>query len=223
MQPESLSVVAAFVAGMVAFFSPCHLPLLPAYLGFLTGSVTGDQQSVQKNKILFNSLNFVVGFSAVFILLGLVAGWFGGFFAPYQAIVQRIAGVLILLFGLHLAGILSPTLFNRERRVQYRPQAAGPGTSILLGVAFAAGWTPCIGPVLGAMIAYAAATGGGVALFVAFALGMAIPFLVAAFLVEHLSRWLERYRRLLPTVQRIFGIFMVALGITFFFGRFSSF
>ena len=219
MQQESLSAITAFGAGIVTFFSPCHLPLLPAYLGLLTGSVNGTQQAKQqKNRILFNSLNFVVGFSAVFVLLGLAASWFGGFFAPYQAIVQRIAGVLILLFGLHLAGILSFAFLNMERRVQYRPRAAGPGASLLMGVTFAAGWTPCIGPVLGAMIAYAAATGGGVALFAAFALGMAIPFLLAAFLVEHLHRLLARHYQLLPDVQRVFGYFMIVLGILVFFG-----
>ncbi|HHX74100.1 MAG TPA: cytochrome c biogenesis protein CcdA [Firmicutes bacterium] len=208
----------AFFAGVVSFFSPCHLPLVPVYLGFLAGSVAGTGGAPQKNRVLFNSLNFVVGFSAVFLLLGVVASWFAAFFAAHQPLLQRLAGGLIILFGLHLSGFLPLPFLLREKRLQYRPQAAGPGTALVLGVAFASGWTPCIGPVLGAILAYTAASGGGVLLLAAFSLGMAFPFLLAAFLVERLAPFVDRYVRYLPALQRGFGVLLVLFGLAVFSG-----
>lgn len=222
MEQGAITVTVAFFAGVISFFSPCQLPLLPVYLGFLAGSMTDEAGGRQKNKALVNSLNFVVGFSAVFILLGILASWFAAFFAAYQLMLQRVAGVLIFVFGLHLAGILSPTVLRREKRMRYIPQAAGPGTSLLMGIAFAAGWTPCIGPVLGAVLAYTAAAGGGVSLLAAFAAGMAIPFLAAALLVERVGDWVGRISSHLPRVQQIFGILLALFGVAVFFGLLSG-
>ncbi|NLN06455.1 MAG: cytochrome c biogenesis protein CcdA [Firmicutes bacterium] len=218
MEQGNLSFMIAFFAGVVSFFSPCHLPLVPVYLGFLAGSVADAGGVTQKNRVLFNSLNFVVGFSAVFLLLGVLASWFAAFFAAYLSLLQRLAGGLIILFGLHLSGFLPLPLLLREKRLHYRPQAAGPGTSLVLGVAFAAGWTPCIGPVLGAILAYTAVSGGGVILLAAFSLGMAVPFLLAALLVEQLTRFVDRYVCYLPALQRGFGILLVLFGIAVFSG-----
>lgn len=218
MEQGTITVTIAFLAGVISFFSPCQLPLLPVYLGFLAGSMADEEGKPQRNKAFVNSLNFVVGFSAVFILLGLLASWFSAFFAAYQITLQRVAGVLIVVFGLHLTGILTPAVLQRERRMRFLPNSAGPGTSMLMGVAFAAGWTPCIGPVLGAILVYAAATGGGVSLLIAFSLGMALPFLLAALLVEQVGRWVDRFAVYLPHMQRIVGFVLVAFGIAVFFG-----
>jgi cytochrome c-type biogenesis protein len=218
MEQGTVSVTIAFVAGVISFFSPCQLPLLPIYLGFLAGGMVDEEGVPQKNKAFINSLNFVAGFSAVFIFLGLLASWFAAFFAAHQVALQRAAGLLIILFGLHLAGILSPALLQRERRMQYQPKAVGPATAMMMGVAFAAGWTPCIGPVLGAILVYAAATGGGVTLLVAFSAGMALPFLLAALLVEQVGRWVDRFAVHLPHLQKIFGYLLVAFGLAVFFG-----
>ncbi|MDW7651079.1 MAG: cytochrome c biogenesis CcdA family protein [Bacillota bacterium] len=221
MEQGSITVTIAFFAGVISFFSPCQLPLLPVYLGFLAGSVTDEDGRPVRNRALVNSLNFVVGFSAVFILLGILASWFAAFFAEYQLVLQRIAGALIVLFGLHLAGVLSPAFMQREKRMHYVPKAAGPGTAMLMGVAFGAGWTPCIGPVLGAILVYTAATGGGVSLLVAFSLGMALPFLLAALLVEQTGRMIDRFVVYLPHLQKIFGFVLVAFGLAVFFGLIS--
>jgi cytochrome c-type biogenesis protein len=221
MEQGSVTVTIAFFAGVVSFFSPCQLPLLPVYLGFLAGSVADEEGKPQKNRAFINSLNFVVGFSAVFILLGLVASWFSAFFTAYQVTLQRVAGLLIIIFGLHLSGILSPVAMQRERRMRYAPQSAGPGTAMLMGVAFAAGWTPCIGPILGAILVYTAASGSGVSLLVAFSLGMAVPFLLAALLVERVGHWIDRFVVYLPHLQKIFGLILVAFGVAVFLGLIS--
>jgi cytochrome c-type biogenesis protein len=218
MEQGTISVTIAFFAGVIAFFSPCHLPLLPVYLGFLAGSMTSEDGKPQKNKALINSLNFVVGFSGVFIFLGLLASWFAAFFTAHQVAIQRVAGALIIVFGLHLSGVLSSAMMQRERRMHYQPKVAGPGTAMLMGVAFAAGWTPCIGPVLGAILVYTAATGGGVSLLVAFSLGMAVPFLLSALLVEQVGRWVDRFAVHLPQLQKIFGFILIAFGAAVFFG-----
>ncbi|EEG77638.1 cytochrome c biogenesis CcdA family protein [Dethiobacter alkaliphilus] len=223
MEQGTMSLMIAFFAGVISFFSPCQLPLLPIYLGFLAGSMTDEDGKPQKNKAFVNSLNFVVGFSVVFIFLGLLASWFAAFFAAHQVTLQRVAGVLIILFGLHLAGILSPSVLQREKRMQYMPKTAGPGTAMLMGVAFGAGWTPCIGPVLGSILVYAAATGAGVSLLIAFSVGMALPFLLAALLVERVGRWVDRFAVYLPKLQRIFGFILVLFGIAVFTGILARF
>lgn len=221
MEQGNLTVLIAFLAGVVSFFSPCQLPLLPIYLGFLAGSATGKDGRPVKNKAIINSLNFVVGFSAVFILLGVMASWFSAFFAAYQVLLQRGAGILIIIFGLHLAGVISPALLRQDRRMHYTPGTAGPGTALMMGVAFAAGWTPCIGPVLGAILLYTASTGGGISLLVAFSLGMALPFLLAALLVEQVGRWVDRFSVYMPHMQKILGFVLVLFGIAVFFGLLS--
>lgn len=218
MEQSTITVVIAFISGVVSFFSPCLLPLLPIYLVFLAGSMADETGKPQKNKAFINSLNFVGGFTAVFILLGLLASWFADFFAAQQVLLQQVAGILLVLFGLHLAGIFSPAFFRRERRIHYLPGRAGPGTAMLMGVAFAAGWTPCIGPILGAILVYVAATGGGISLLIAFSLGMALPFLLAALLVEQVGRWVERFSVYLPHLQKIFGLVLVVFGLVVFFG-----
>jgi cytochrome c-type biogenesis protein len=218
MEQSTITVVVAFLSGVISFFSPCLLPLLPIYLGFLAGSMADETGRPQKNKAFINSLNFTVGFSFVFILLGLLTSWFAGFFAAQQVLLQRAAGVLLMLFGLHLAGILSPAFLQRERRINYLPGRAGPGTAMLMGVAFAAGWTPCIGPILGAILVYVAATDGGISLLIAFSLGMALPFLLAALLVEQVGRWVERFSVYLPYLQKTFGLVLVVFGVFVFFG-----
>ncbi len=218
MEQGNLTVVIAFLAGLAAFFSPCHLPLLPIYLGFLSGSVAGEGGQPAKNKVIINSFNFVIGFSSVFILLGVLASWFSAFFSTYQVLLQRGAGIMIVIFGLHLSGIVSPALFLQERRIRFTPVTAGPGTALMMGMAFAAGWTPCIGPILGSILLLTASSGGGVSLLVAFSLGMALPFLLAALLVGQASRWINRYSGYLPKMQRVLGYSLILFGFAVYFG-----
>ncbi|MBS4023664.1 MAG: cytochrome c biogenesis protein CcdA [Dethiobacter sp.] len=220
MEQGNLTVLIAFFAGVVSFFSPCLLPLLPVYLGFLTGSMLDEDGRPVKRRALVNSVNFVAGFTLVFILFGVIASWFAGFFAANRLLLQRVSGAVIIIFGLHLAGLFVP-LLQRERRVRFVPHAVSPGSAMLMGVAFAAGWTPCIGPVLGAILAVTAAAGGGVSLLVAFSLGMALPFLLAALLVEHVAGFVDRFSVYMPHLQRIMGLVMVLLGVAVFFGLLS--
>lgn len=221
MEQGNLTVMFAFIAGVVSFFTPCQLPLLPIYLGFLAGSMADDMGRPVRFKAWLNSVYFVAGFSLVFILLGLVASWFAAFFAAHRLLLQRLAGVIIVLFGLHLAGLLTPSILQREKRVHYAPKAAGPGAAMLMGVAFAAGWTPCVGPILGSILLVTAATGGGVSLLAAFALGMALPYLLAALLVEQAGRFVDRFAVYLPHLQRLFGLVLAAFGVAVFFGLLS--
>jgi len=218
VEQGNLTVIMAFVGGLASFFSPCLLPLLPIYLGFLSGSILDGKGGAGRGRVLANSIHFVAGFSLVFILLGLLAVWFASFFLALRPYLQRVAGGVIILFGLHLAGIITPRILRQEKRFYFRPGTAGPVSSLLLGVAFAAGWTPCIGPALGAILALTAAGAGGIGLLAAFSLGMALPFIVAALLLEQVSALVDRAAAWLPRIQRVFGLVLVLLGITVFFG-----
>lgn len=221
MEQGSITLLIAFAAGVASFFSPCLLPLLPVYLGFLAGSVLDGEGRPDRGRALANSVHFVAGFSLVFIFLGLLAAWFASFSAALRPYLQRAAGLTIVIFGLYLAGVFSPNLLRQEKRFNFRPGSAGPVSSLLLGVAFAAGWTPCIGPALGAILALAAAGTGGIGLLLAFSLGMALPFLLAALLLERVTALVDRVAAWLPRVQRVFGWLLVISGAAVFFGLLS--
>jgi cytochrome c-type biogenesis protein len=222
-EPAALGIAVAFLAGLLSFLSPCVLPLVPSYIGFLTGMTLGEMTG-RRRAALIHALLFVGGFSLIFILLGASATALGRALNYYQVWLQRIGGVLIILFGLLCLGIFKVSLLAQERRLQLERKPVGYLGSVLVGMAFAAGWTPCIGPVLGGILGLAATSSDvsrGMLLLGVYSAGLALPFLVAAVAVESFLEWFQRFRRFLPWVMRISGVLLVLVGILLVTGEFT--
>jgi cytochrome c-type biogenesis protein len=222
-EPATLGFLVAFAAGLLSFLSPCVLPLVPSYVGFLTG-MTLPEVTGRRRVALTHALLFVSGFSLVFILLGASATALGRALNYYQVWLQRLGGALIILFGLLCLGVFSPRLLSQERRLHLERKPVGYLGSVLVGMAFAAGWTPCIGPVLGAILGLAATStdvSRGMLLLAVYSAGLALPFLVAAVAVDSFLDWFQRFRRFLPWVMRISGVMLVFVGILLFTGEFT--
>ncbi|HEX3273221.1 MAG TPA: cytochrome c biogenesis protein CcdA [Gemmatimonadales bacterium] len=221
--PATLGVVVAFAAGLLSFLSPCVLPLVPSYIGFLTG-MSLDDVTVRRRAALAHALLFVLGFSLVFILLGASATALGRALNYYQVWLQRIGGGLIILFGLVCLGVIKADFLSRERRVEVEQKPVGYLGSALVGMAFGAGWTPCIGPVLGAILGLAATSqdlSRGVLLLASYSAGLAVPFLLAAVALEAFLGWFQRFRRYLPWVMRVSGVLLIFVGLLLVTGEFT--
>ncbi|MES2906835.1 MAG: cytochrome c biogenesis protein CcdA [Pseudomonadota bacterium] len=223
-----MTFLTAFLAGLLSFVSPCVLPLVPAYLCYLAGSSFEDMtEGVTDRKlrrdVLIASLFFVLGFSLVFILLGASASAAGQLLRGYQDILSKIAGAAILVFGLHFLGALRLPFLNIEKRFSF-PNGAGPGSAFLMGLAFAFGWTPCIGPVLAAILAVAARGESlvqGMLLLTSYALGLGVPFLLAGAALPLFLRVSKRVRRSIGWFEKIAGLGLVLTGLLLLFDKFT--
>ena len=225
---EGVSLGAAFLGGVVSFVSPCVLPLMPGYLSYISGLSFEELErlppAAHLNKTLRHALLFALGFTAVFVALGLTATSFGSFLGSHALLLRRIAGALIFVFGLQVAGLLHFTWLYRERRFEVRHRAVGPVRSQLLGAAFAFGWTPCVGPILFSVLSYAAnarSVAAGGLLLLAYSLGLAIPFLLAAAATSYSFRIINRSGRWLRPVQVAAGVVMMAMGLALLTGAFE--
>ena len=222
-EPVSLGLLVAFAAGLLSFLSPCVLPLVPSYLGFLTG-MSLPEMSDRRRAALGHAVLFVLGFSLVFILLGASATALGRALNYYQQWLQRIGGALIIAFGLVCLGVIRWQALSQERRVQVEHKPVGYLGSALVGMAFGAGWTPCIGPVLGAILGLAATSqdlSRGMLLLAAYSAGLAVPFLIAAAALDSFLRWFQGFRRYLPWVMRLSGTLLIFVGILMVTGEFT--
>lgn len=215
----NVSIGLAFLGGLVSFFSPCVLPVVPAYFSFLVGTSIDGQ--ISRRVLIIRSLFFVLGFSAIFMLLGVSASAAGQLIGSYRPLLMRIGGAIVILFGLHMLGVVKIPWLMMEKRVHFESgQAAGGGRAFLLGLSFAAGWTPCIGPVLSSIL-FLAGSGGpawGSLLLGVYSLGMAVPFLLFALLAEKAVVWIRSNGRVVKYVQWVGGGIMVLLGITLLLG-----
>ena len=191
------TLFSAFVGGVLSFLSPCVLPLVPSYLGFLTG-MTAEEMQADRRRVFVHALWFVAGFSVIFVVLGATASALGSLLQQYQTWIARIGGVILILFGLYLLGVIRPAFLMRERRLQLADKPIGDLGSAFVGVAFGAAWTPCIGPILGAILTLAAAQASvaqGTFLLFVYALGLAIPFLLTALALDRFLTWFKRFRQ----------------------------
>jgi cytochrome c-type biogenesis protein len=224
----SLGVVIAFTAGLLSFLSPCVLPLIPSYLTFITGLSLDDVQRARR-AALVHSLLFIAGFTLIFIALGATATALGRLLLAGRVWISRIGGALIVVFGLYLVGAFNVGLFARERRLHLADKPAGYLGTVLVGIAFGAGWTPCIGPILGGILAYTASVADfrrGVLLLLAYSLGLAVPFVLAALAVRHFLGFFARVRRQIVWASRIAGVLLIAVGLllmTNYFTMLASF
>ena len=204
----SLSLTAAFLAGVLSFLSPCVLPLVPTYLFYLGG---------ERGRPHFNALFFILGFGAVFFLLGLPFTLLGGLLFEHRQTLARVGGVVLVLFGLYMLGL-------RPRwgvSLRYEGETSRPLGAFLLGATLALGWTPCIGPILGAILTLTA-VGGGVGFLLAYILGLAVPFFVVALFADRIKGWLRRAGRISHYVEVLAGVVLVLVGVLLFTGTFTA-
>jgi cytochrome c-type biogenesis protein len=220
---ESVGVVVALSAGLFSFLSPCVLPLLPSYLSFITGmsvsDLTGELAPTARRRVLLNALAFVLGFSAVFVALGASFSAVGQALFDHRDWIRRVGGALIVLFGLYIAGLLKIGLFGRSTQWQIREKPAGYAGSFLVGVTFAVGWTPCVGPILGGILTLAGTAETvqrGVGLLIAYSAGLGLPFVVSALALQSFLRFFKRYRPFIPVVERAAGVVMIVVGVLVF-------
>lgn len=220
---ESVGIVVAFGAGVLSFLSPCVLPLVPSYVSFITG-MSYEELTEQPKGAVLHAVLFITGFTMIFMLLGASASAVGLVIKVNQTWFERIGGVLIIVFGLYMLGVFNVGALARERRIHIQDKPTGYLGSVLVGVAFGAGWTPCIGPVLASILTYTgsqADLGKGLALLFAYSMGLAVPFLVAAYAVDRFITWFQRYRRYMGLVTRASGVLLVAAGLLLVTGYFS--
>jgi cytochrome c-type biogenesis protein len=220
---SNVSLLFAFAGGLLSFLSPCVLPLVPSYLGFVTG-FTVHEMNDRRKLAMAHAFLFVLGFTLVFMLFGASASALGRVLKYYEVWFQRIGGALIVLFGLYCLGVLKLSFLDRDARLHLDRKPVGFLGSVLVGMAFGAGWTPCIGPILGAILGLAAteeSLGRGMVLLGAYSAGLAIPFLIAAWAVDWFLDWFQRFRRYLPWVQRISGVILIVVGVLMATGQFT--
>jgi len=218
-----LTFAVAFTAGLLSFLSPCVLPLIPSYVGFITG-LTLEQLDVRRGTALVHALWFVAGFSLIFVALGATASALGVLLLQSQVWLARVGGVVVVLFGLYLLGALRPGFLMRERKLQLARKPLGYLGSTFVGMTFGAAWTPCIGPILGAILTLAAAQASvahGSVLLAVYSLGLAIPFVATALLLDRFLVWFQRFRPYLVWVERITGILLILLGVLLLTDRFT--
>ena len=209
----------------MSFLSPCVLPLVPSYLSFVTGMSLEDLQGgVDRRATFMHSLLFVLGFSIIFIALGASASFLGSFLYNYKVWIARVGGAVIIVLGLHLTGVFKIAPLLRERRVHVNDKPAGYLGTIGVGAAFGAGWTPCIGPILGSILTLASTQDtvwAGVSLLSVYSLGLAIPFLISALALDLFLSAFSRFRRFLPAVEKGAGVMLIILGLLLVTGRWT--
>lgn len=220
---ESLGVLVAFSAGIFSFLSPCVLPLFPSYLSFITGMsverLTTDVSAAGRWRAIAHSLAFIVGFSLVFIGLGASFSAAGQFLLDYRDWIRRIGGALIVVFGLYIAGVIRLGWLGRTQQIQVRTKPAGYLGSLLVGVTFAIGWTPCVGPILGSILSLAGTAETverGMGLLVAYSAGLALPFFLSSLALGAFLKLFNLYRPLIPVVERVAGVLLIAVGLLVF-------
>jgi cytochrome c-type biogenesis protein len=222
----NVSVGLAFLAGLASFFSPCVFSLVPAYIGYLGGRAAGSENRPGNRFATFtHGLAFVLGFSAVFVILGVAASAFGALLAEMRTWVARVGGIVVIVFGLHMTGVFRLRFLEYDVRIHTDPDRTwGYLSSCMMGVFFSAGWSPCIGPVLGAILTLAINSGSlasGATLLIAYSLGLAIPFLIAALTIGWLSGRLGRYGKAMHLVEVGMGAILVVVGLMLFFDLFQ--
>ena len=226
MNEVELGFFIAFTAGLFSFLSPCVWPLVPSYLTLVTGMSLEDlQEGVNRKTTFIHSLLFVLGFSAIFITLGASASFLGQFFRQYEVWIARIGGVIIIVLGLHLSGVFKLSPLMREMRVHVSDKPAGYLGTLGVGMAFGAGWTPCIGPILGAILMYGFSQDtmwAGVGLLTAYSAGLAIPFLMASLALDQFLQTFRRFRTWIPVIEKASGIMLIGLGILLLTGKLTA-
>jgi cytochrome c-type biogenesis protein len=222
------AMMIALAAGVLSFLSPCVLPIVPPYLAYMGGISMGEMKgdATARRHVLLPALFFVMGLSTVFLLLGFTASAFGAFFLQNQELFSKISGAVVVVFGLHFLGVFRIPILDREARLQAGEGGGSAFGAYVLGLAFAFGWTPCIGPQLGAILSLAAQEGSvqrGTALLGVYALGLGLPFLFAALFVERSMGLMARLKPHMKAIERAMGILLLVVGVALLTGAFTDF
>ena len=229
-----VTIWIAFTAGLLSYFSPCVLPLIPSYLTYISGLSFAELKQSDNDKqvrltVVLHSLAFIAGFSAVFITLGGLAGFASSSFQTYLhdglGIIQKFGGVMIFLFGIHLSGLFHFGMLLGEKRIPLRNKPTGFIGTFLVGIAFAAGWTPCIGPILGAILAIAAGSSGGIGkgmlLLACYSAGLGLPFFISGLLFHSFLGFFDRFKKHIRITEIVTGVLLMVAGVLLFFDLFS--
>jgi len=221
------AITIALFAGVISFLSPCVLPIVPPYLAYMSGMTVTDMsdQPAARSKVTIAALFFVLGLSTVFLLLGFTASAFGRFFLTNQTLFAQISGVVVIVFGLHFLGVFRIPFLDQEARLDAGDQGGSSFGAYVLGLAFAFGWTPCIGPQLGAILSLAASEGSvsrGTLLLGVYAAGLGIPFLLAAMFMTRAMTLMNRIKRHMKTIERVMGGLLIAVGLAMVTGAFAT-
>ncbi|NLV73928.1 MAG: cytochrome c biogenesis protein CcdA [Chloroflexi bacterium] len=225
MNTPNVSIFTALIAGLLAFFSPCVLPLVPAYLGYMAGTTVSGLASTSRWRIALHALVFTLGFGLVFTLLGAAAGLLGSALGRYLPAVVRIGGVFLIILGLDLLGLVRIPFLQMERRLEVRPKRSGYWASFLVGMVFAAGWTPCIGPVLASILVLAAnsqTVWQGSLLLAVFSLGLGVPFIAVGALFHVLLPLMRRMGKWVRIFNYVGGGLLIVMGFLLLTGLFSQ-
>ena len=222
------AILIALTAGIISFLSPCVLPIVPPYLAYMSGVTLNDMSSVAaaRRKAVIAALFFVMGLSTVFLILGFTASVFGAFFLQNQVLFARLSGIVVIIFGLHFLGVFRIPFLDQEARLDAGDKGGTSFGAYILGLAFAFGWTPCIGPQLGAILSLAASEASvtrGTLLLGVYAAGLGIPFLLAAMLITRATLVMNRIKPYMKLIERGMGILLVVVGLALLTGAFTTF
>ncbi|MGJ8627840.1 MAG: cytochrome c biogenesis CcdA family protein [Sulfitobacter sp.] len=222
------AMVIALLAGVISFLSPCVLPIVPPYLAYMSGVSLGDMSNVTaaRRRATIAALFFVLGLSTVFLILGFTASVFGAFFLQNQVLFAKISGAVVIIFGLHFLGVFRIPFLDQEARLDAGDKGGSSFGAYILGLAFAFGWTPCIGPQLGAILSLAASEASvtrGTLLLGIYAAGLGIPFLLAAMFITRAMGVMNRLKKHMKLIERVMGVLLVAVGLALLTGAFTSF
>lgn len=226
---SGISSLIAFSAGFLSFASPCVLPLLPSYVSFITGLsldelTKGRDKAHVKGIIIRNSLTFIAGFSFVFILLGASATLIGQILITYQALIRKVGGVIVVLLGFYIMGLLRMDLLSSEKKIHLEGRPAGYLGSFLVGITFAAGWTPCVGPILGGILLYASTSGSvmsGISLLSAYSIGLGLPLFITSLGVNTFITYFKKINKYIRFVSLASGLFLILVGVMIFTDSFT--
>ncbi|MFD2829039.1 cytochrome c biogenesis CcdA family protein [Corticicoccus populi] len=212
---SEVTFLLAFGAGVLSFISPCVLPVFPAFVSYITGMSYNEVENQKFNmRAILHTLFFLIGFSIIYIALGFGTSFFGGFFIEHGDLIRQLGAIMIVVFGLVITGILRFDFLMKDRKIHFKNRPSGFLGSILIGMAFAAGWTPCNGPIIGAIFAMSATEpSNALMLMVIYCLGFAVPFFVLSFFVSK-TRWMLKYSN---TIMKVGGVIMILMGILLYF------
>lgn len=221
MGSTNITMISAFVAGFLSFLSPCVLPLIPSYITYITGLSFAELQTEKpsglvRRQTIIHSILFIAGFTFVFVLLGASATFVGSFLQEHMVVIRRVGGILIILFGVHLTGLVPIQMLLGEKRLTIHNKPAGYVGSFLVGVAFSAGWTPCIGPILASILMVATTEDTvyhGILLLLAYSMGLAIPFFLSALAMNRFLAAFNRFKKHIRLFEIVTGLFLIVVGV----------
>lgn len=227
---HNITFFFAFSAGFLSFVSPCVLPLIPSYVSYITGIsfedlVEGGEEKNFTKVTLYNSLAFILGFTIVFVSLGASSSYFGSLLRDYQELIMRVGGILVIVFGLFIMGVLKLDFINRDKKFHLQEKPAGYIGSVFVGIVFAAGWTPCIGPLLGSILSIATSEGSvlfGVELLFVYSIGLGIPFLITSLALNTFLRHVPKVTKHMRVITTISGLILIAIGLLLVTDRFAE-